>query len=262
MALGLVAGDREGALEIVGEDQRHAFRRRRRIFGHSFVPGNAPLVIKLEVAIILEVAVLAADGHGDGTMRVGIGREDERAVAFRIEGHRGDGGIGTELAALLPAFHGHALEAGGREGDGRVALHVGAIVRRDHGNLAAQGLLHALLGVDADGIEVQIALGGLAAGLVLISIVISADRIIDLAVLVAAPRLVGSIQVEDDLFPALEIDLHLARPFRVLVRFVADVGHIQPVAAPRVVAIEQKRSLWIGAWILTLTGMPRYCPCR
>ena len=39
-------------------------------------------------------------------------------------------------------------------------LHVGAIVRREHGHLAAQGLVRALLGIDAQGIEVQIALGG------------------------------------------------------------------------------------------------------
>ena len=55
------------------------------IFGHALVPGNAALVVELEVAIVLDRAVVAADPHGDRAMRIlrRPGRRTSRCPARR-----------------------------------------------------------------------------------------------------------------------------------------------------------------------------------
>jgi len=70
------------------------------------------------------------------------------------------------------------------------------------------------------------------------------DRVIDLAVLVSSPRLMAGVQVDDDFFPAREIDhATLARILAVLVRFATGVAQLHPVRTLRVVAVKHEAYL-------------------
>ncbi len=83
--LGICAGNGERSIKVIGKNQRHTIRCRRWVFGHSFVPGNAAFIVKLEVAIVFDIAVFGADCHRNGALRLGFGGKDERTSDFRIE---------------------------------------------------------------------------------------------------------------------------------------------------------------------------------
>src|SRR5580658_7959275 len=97
---GIDAGDGERTGKVVRKKQGHSFGGGRRIFGHYLVPHNAALVVKLELAVVLERAVVTAEAHRERPVRIVVGREYEGSAAIRIRPDGGDGGVRTETGAL------------------------------------------------------------------------------------------------------------------------------------------------------------------
>src|SRR5689334_18601752 len=106
--LGIGAGDGERPLEVIGKDELHSLGWRGRTVRDPLVPRDTPFVVELEIAIILDGAVVAADPHRDWSMRIRVRGEVKRAVALRIDGDGGYLGISPKPPASLPAFDGYA----------------------------------------------------------------------------------------------------------------------------------------------------------
>ena len=154
-----VAGNRERAVEVVGEGQLHAHGGRRVGPRDALVPDHPAAVEKLEFAdVLLPAIVLGVEADRERAVGEPVRVEDEAAHAIRAGGEVGHHRVVPAVAGpgggrLLPAPGLDPDHAGGPEGDGGVALDGRAVGRGVHGDrldeLDALGGLPVLPGVEA-----------------------------------------------------------------------------------------------------------------